>query len=216
MMRQVYLYKVYERVWHWLQALVILGLLLTGLAIHFPALRVLSFASAITIHNALGFILLGNAFLALFYHLTTGEIRQYLPQPKDFVTHAAQQAGYYLRGIFHNQPHPFERSPLAKLNPLQQITYLAILNVLLPLQVLSGLAMWGAQRWPGVIDAIGGLPLLAKAHTLVAWLFAAFLIGHIYLTTTGATPLSHIRAMIIGWDRIEENHVNREPEMLRA
>jgi thiosulfate reductase cytochrome b subunit len=208
-MKQVYFYKVYERLWHWLQAMVILCLLLTGLVIHFPGLRLLSFASAISIHNVLGLILVGNAALALFYHLTTGEIRQFLPQPKDFVSQMAQQAAYYLRGIFRNEPHPFERSPVAKLNPLQQITYLAILNILLPLQMLSGLAMWGAQRWPGAIDAVGGLPLLAKVHMLVAWFFTAFLIGHIYLTTTGSTPLSHIRAMITGWDHIEENHVNR-------
>jgi thiosulfate reductase cytochrome b subunit len=215
-MKQVYFYKLYERFWHWLQALVILGLLATGLTIHFPGFGLLGFASAVSIHNVLGFILAGNAFLALFYHLTTGEIRQFLPQPRDFMTQAVQQATYYLRGMFHNQPHPFERSPLAKLNPLQQITYLVILNILLPLQVLSGLAMWGAQRWPGMVDAMGGLPILAAVHTLVAWLFAAFLIGHIYLTTTGSTPLSHIRAMIVGWDRIEENHVNEQRRMQRV
>ncbi len=211
-MKQVYFYKLYERLWHWLQALAIVGLMATGLEIHFPStIRMIGFADAISIHNILGFVLLGNAFLALFYHLTTGEIRQFLPQPRDFFTQAAQQAGYYMRGIFHDAPHPFDRSPVAKLNPLQQITYLIILNALLPLQVLSGLAMWGAQRWPGMVDAVGGLPLLAKVHTLVAWLFAAFLIGHIYLATTGSTPLSHIRAMIVGWDHIEETHVSEQP-----
>ena len=215
-MKRVYIYKFYERVWHWLQAIVILGLLLSGLSIHFPGLRILSFASAISIHNVLGFVLVGNAFLALFYHLTTGEIRQFLPQPRDFMSQALQQADYYLRGIFRNEPHPFERSPVAKLNPLQQITYLAILNVLLPLQVLSGLAMWGAQRWPGMVHSVGGLPILAAIHTVVAWLFAAFLIGHIYLVTTGPTPLWHIRAMVVGWERIEENHVHRQPESQRV
>jgi len=27
----------------------------------------------------------------------------------------------------------------------------------------------------------------------------AFLIGHLYLATTGHTPLAHIKAMITGW-----------------
>ena len=31
------------------------------------------------------------------------------------------------------EPHPFEKQPGKRLNPLQQVTYLAILNVLLPL-----------------------------------------------------------------------------------
>jgi thiosulfate reductase cytochrome b subunit len=82
-----------------------------------------------------------------------------------------------------------------------------ILNVLLPLQMFSGLLMWGAQSWPDAVRAIGGLPTLARVHTLGAWLFAAFLIAHVYLTTTGPTPLAMIRAMIVGWDESEETYV---------
>jgi len=33
--------------------------------------------------------------------------------------------------------------------------------------------------------------------------------------TCPSTPLSHIRAMVVGWDHIEENHVNEQPEMQR-
>ena len=215
-MRYVYFYRIYERIWHWLQAITICGLLLTGLEIHLPdRLGIFGFAGAISIHNVLGFILAGNAVLSLFYHLSTGEIRQFLPQPRDFVSMAVRQAMYYIRGIFRNEPHPLARSPLQKLNPLQKITYLIILNVLLPLQMISGLLIWGAQRWATTVDSIGGLPTLALVHTLVAWLFAAFLIMHIYLTTTGATPLAHVRAMVTGWDKLEEDHVE-EQELQRA
>lgn len=207
-MRRVYLYSLYERIWHWLQALATIGLLVTGVELHWPgAVRLLDFPVAVTIHEILGFVLLGNAFLALFYHLTTGEIRQYIPEPRDFATLAVKQARYYLRGIFRGDPHPIQRSPHRKLNPLQEVTYLVILNVLLPLQMFSGLLMWGAERWPGVVSAIGGLPALARVHTLGAWLFAAFLIAHVYLTTTGSTPLALIRAMIVGWEQIEDDHV---------
>ncbi|MFO0907163.1 MAG: cytochrome b/b6 domain-containing protein [Isosphaeraceae bacterium] len=206
----VYLYSWYERVWHWLQAFTMIALLATGAEMHWPGtIRVLGFSLSVSVHNILGFVLLGNAFLALFYHLATGEIRQYLPEPHDFVTLAVKQARYYLVGIFRHEPHPFQRRAERKLNPLQELTYLVILNLLLPLQIVSGLAMWGAQRWPGAVAAIGGLPPLAKVHTLVAWLFAAFLVAHIYLTTTGPTPLAHMRAMIVGWDEIEEE--NEEP-----
>jgi Ni/Fe-hydrogenase b-type cytochrome subunit len=215
-MKYVYFYKVYERIWHWIQALAIVGLLLTGLEIHLPDhLRIFGFASAISIHNVLGFVLAGNALLALFYHLATGEIRQFVPKPQNFVATAVRQAKYYIGGIFRNEPHPMERTPQAKLNPLQKITYLIILNVLLPLQVISGLLIWGAQSWTTAVDSVGGLPMLAKIHTLTAWLFAAFLIMHIYLTTTGATPLAHIRAMVSGWDKVEEDHVE-EREIQRA
>jgi hypothetical protein len=33
----------------------------------------------------------------------------------------------------------------------------------------------------------------------------AFLIGHLYLSTTGHTPLAHIKAMITGWGDAEAN-----------
>jgi thiosulfate reductase cytochrome b subunit len=89
------------------------------------------------------------------------------------------------------------------MNPLQQITYFAILNVLLPLQILTGLFMWGAQRWPDLVISLGGLPFLAPLHTLVSWLFASFIILHVYLTTTGHEPLAGIKGMIMGWDEVE-------------
>ena len=210
-MRRVYLYTVYERCWHWLQAAATIGLLITGVELHWPgSIRMLGFPLAVSVHEVLGFILLGNAFLALFYHLTTGEIRQYLPEPRDFFTLAVKQARYYLQGIFRGEPHPIQRDPHRKLNPLQEVTYLMILNVLLPLQMFSGLLMWGTQQWPAAVEAIGGLPTLAKVHTLGAWLFAAFLIAHVYLTTTGSTPLALTRAMIVGWDQIEDDHVPAE------
>jgi thiosulfate reductase cytochrome b subunit len=171
---------------------------------------------AVRIHNIVAFVVVLNAFLAAFYHFASGQIRQYLPEPKGFFSQAIQQTQYYLRGIFKGEPHPFEKAPDSKLNPLQQVTYLAILNVLLPLQVLTGIAIWGAERWPEFAGIIGGLRYVAPVHALVAWLFAAFLIMHIYLITTGHTPTANIKAMVTGWEEVHkeegESHVeSREP-----
>ncbi len=63
--------------------------------------------------------------------------------------------------------------------------------------------MWGVLRWPEIVARMGGLPWLAPFHTLIAWLFAAFLVLHIYLTTTGHTPTANLKAMTIGWDEVE-------------
>ena len=51
--------------------------------------------------------------------------------------------------------------------------------------------------------AVLGLIVLAPVHSLVAWLFSAFLLLHIYLTTTGRTPIANIRAMVVGWEEVE-------------
>ncbi len=208
--KRVYMYTAYERFWHWLQALAIIALILTGLVIHSPlTFKFLDFESAVSIHNIVGFILLANAFLAAFYHIAGGQIQQYLPEPKGFFSQAIQQTIFYMRGIFKSEAHPFEKNPQKKLNPLQKITYLMILNVLLPVQVLSGIVIWGAQRWPSLTANLGGLPVLIPLHSLAAWLFAAFLIVHIYLTTTGHTPTSNIKAMIVGWDEVVLHKQNR-------
>jgi len=209
---RLHLYSLYERVWHWLQALVILLLIFTGLEIHDPdGFRVLGFATAVSIHTAMGFVLLINAFFGLLYHLATAKIRAYLPEPRDFFSQAIAQTGYYLKGMFRGDPHPIERSPTRKLNPLQQVTYLAILNVLLPLQVFTGLMIWGMQEWPELGGWFGGLPVIAPVHTLAAWLFGAFLLMHLYLTTTGTTPLSNTRAMITGYEDVEAHEPAEEP-----
>jgi thiosulfate reductase cytochrome b subunit len=202
--QRVYLYSVYERLWHWLQTVTILVLVFTGLVIHKPdTFGVFSFPYVVQIHNIVAAILVVNAALAAFYHLASGEIRQFLPRPYGFFDDAFLQAKYYLRGIFRGAPHPFEKRPERKMNPLQQVTYLAILNVLLPLQVTTGLLMWGAQQWPEAAARLGGMAVLSPFHTLVAWLLASFIVMHVYLTTTGATPLSSIRGMVMGWDEIE-------------
>ena len=205
-LERVHMYDAYERLWHWLQAAAILLLLFTGLIIHKPHFfGMFSFRYVVNVHNVLGFILLTNAVLSLFYHLASGEIRQYLPEPKGFIGRSMAQAMYYSQGIFAGKPHPLEKTKQNKLNPLQQITYLAILNILLPAQIITGILIWGLQRWPGITAELGGLPTLALVHTLVAWTFATFIVMHIYLTTTGHKPSAGIKSMIVGWDEVEKH-----------
>jgi len=208
-LRQVYVYTVYERFWHWLQTFTIVGLIFTGLIIHKPAVfGIFAFRSVVYVHNVLAAIVILNAGLSLFYHLASGEVKQFLPRPQGLFDRLIVQAKYYLSGIFKNEPHPFEKTPQRKLNPLQQITYFGLLNVLLPSQIITGALIWGAQHWPDVAQRVGGLPLLGPLHSLIAWLLAAFVVMHVYLTTTGHTPLALIQAMMLGWETVEahESH----------
>jgi Ni/Fe-hydrogenase b-type cytochrome subunit len=206
--RRVHMYDAYERIWHWLQASAILMLIFTGLIIHKPHLfGIFSFSYVVEVHNVLGFILLINAALALFYTVASGTIRRFLPDPDGFFGRVIEQAMFYSKGIFAGEDHPLEKTKQNRLNPLQQITYLAILNVLLPAQVITGVLIWGMQKWPQLAAALGGLPVLAPIHTLLAWAFSAFIVMHVYLTTTGETPLAGIKSMVSGWEDMEE-HTN--------
>ena len=202
--RRVYMYRAYERIWHWLMAGGIIVLMITGFEIHYPAtIHLLGFRAAVAVHNVVAAVLVLNAFLSLFYHLASNDIRQFIPKRQGFIQSMLKQMWYYSRGIFIGSPHPTEKNLENKLNPLQQVTYLGLLNVLLPLQVITGILIWVSSRRPELFEAVGGLSFVAPIHNLGSWLFLTFLVMHVYLTTTGHTLTSNIRAMIDGYDEIE-------------
>jgi thiosulfate reductase cytochrome b subunit len=201
---RIYMYESYRRFWHWLQTVAIIILLLTGLLVHRPDIfAAFSFRGVVTVHNVIAVILVVNAFLSIFYHVATERVQEYIPRPYGFFDDAMVQAKYYLSGIFKKEPHLFEKRPDNRMNPIQKATYFGILNVLLPLQILTGALMWGVQEFPTVANWFGGLPFLAPLHSFVAWTFATFIVGHVYMTTTGATPLEATRAMVIGYEEVE-------------
>lgn len=202
--RRVYLYSVYERVWHWLMAASILALVFTGLQVEFASARtVVPLPTAVRVHNFFAVVLVVNAFLSLFYHLAAGAIRQFIPPREGLARRVAEQARYYATGMLLGRPQPSPRTARRKLNPLQQLTYLALLNVLFPLQAVTGTLVWGASRWPQLAGVAGGLTVVAPLHALGAWFFLAFVVLHLYLTTTGHTIFAHVRAMIDGHEELE-------------
>jgi thiosulfate reductase cytochrome b subunit/mono/diheme cytochrome c family protein len=202
--RREYLFTAYERLWHWVMALSVLALIFTGLQIHFPGrINWVGAANAVAIHNFFAAVLALNAFLALFYHLATTAIRQFLPGGPGLAEAIRRQARYYLRDIFKGLPAPFPRSPERKLNVLQQITYLGLLNILFPFQIITGAMIWLVGKSPAWAAALGGLGVIAPLHNLGSWIFISFLVAHVYLTTTGHSVFSHVRGMIEGYEEVE-------------
>ncbi len=203
--KRVYMYAGYERFWHWTMALSIILLIITGLEIHFAGtLNIFGLENTVIIHNILAFIMVLNAGLSLFYHITTGEIKQFFNFKKGFFRETVAQSIYYIHGIFKGDPHPVHKTIEHKLNPLQQFTYVMLLNILLPLQVITGILMWSINEWPGLSNSINGLNYIAPLHNFGSWLIITFLVVHVYLTTTGHTIFSNINAMITGYDEIIE------------
>ncbi|MCP4215623.1 MAG: hypothetical protein GY765_13295, partial [bacterium] len=103
----VYMYGFYERLWHWTMASGIILLALTGLEIHYAgSFKLLGMAAAVLLHNVLAHILIANAVLSLFYHIVTGEIKQFFGFDRKFVKETVVQAFYYVYGIFRGHAHP--------------------------------------------------------------------------------------------------------------
>jgi thiosulfate reductase cytochrome b subunit len=193
--KKVYLYTRFERLWHWLQGLMILVLMITGFEVH-GTFTLMGFQTAVDVHNFVGLSWLVLFAFFVFWLLTTGEWKQYIPTTKKLFDVIV----YYAYGIFKGHDHPVQKSAGAKHNPLQRLTYLGISAMLLPVQMATGLVYYLYNFMPGSIS----LSALAVVHTLLAFLLVNFLIIHVYMTTTGHSLFSHIAGMISGWEEIYE------------
>ncbi len=206
--KRVYIYKLFERVWHWAQAFLIIFLAFTGFEIH-GTYGAIGFENAVRYHNVAAISLIILTVFAIFWHFTTGEWRQYVPTRKNLIA----QGRYYVTGIFKKAPHPTRKTILSKLNPLQRLVYFSLKIFIIPLVVISGL-LYLFYRYPqgGNIHTINidNLEIIALTHTLGAFLLVAFVIVHVYLITTGDTITSNLKAMITGYEEIETDDFTEE------
>lgn len=204
--KQVYIYKSFERFWHWMQSILIFFLAFTGFEIH-GTYSFFGFKDAVRYHNIATYMFIGLIVFAIFWHLTTGEYKQYIPTFENIKA----QLNYYIFGIFRNAPHPTKKTILSKLNPLQKLTYFGLKILVIPLSVTSGL-LYMFYRYPSRhgIEAINiqTLEFIAIFHTVAAILLVAFLITHLYLLTTGKTITSNLKAMLTGYEELEDDHPN--------
>jgi thiosulfate reductase cytochrome b subunit len=202
---RIYLFKRYERFWHWSQALLIIVMMFSGFEVH-GSYSALGFEPAVRLHTLAAWILLCLWAFTIFWQFTTGEWRQYLPTLKK----VDAMVRYYAWGIFVNAPHPFKKTVAHKHNPLQRLAYLALLAMVSPLIWGSGLLYLFRAHWSTM--GIDALPLqwVAWAHTSGAFMMLVFFIVHVYLTTTGHTPTAHIKSMITGWEEIHPDD-NADP-----
>lgn len=197
MSERIYIFKKFERFWHWAQAALIIFMLLTGFEIH-GSYRVFGFEPAVQYHTVAAWTLIGLWVFAIFWHLTTGEWKQYIPTTEKVVA----MIKYYLSGIFKDAPHPYRPTQLRKHNPLQRLAYLFILVLVGPLIWVTGLLYLFYDQWTAW--GLGGFDLatVATGHVIGAFLMLIFLIVHVYLITAGATLTSHLKAMITGWEEV--------------
>ena len=199
-MSKVQVYSFFLRFWHWAQALLIGTLLLTGFEVH-GTYVLLGFGRAADLHSLAAWTLLGLWALAWFWHITTGEWKQYIPSPVDRIVAMLR---YYALGIFRGEPHPFHKDRWHRHNPLQRMAYLSLHVVISPLIWLSGLAYILFPYWNEW--GLANLPLepVALLHTAAAFLLLAFLVVHLYLAlTTSERPLGYLKSMITGYEEQE-------------
>ncbi len=201
-MKKVYMYTVFERIWHWAQALLIFFLALTGFEIH-GSFSLFGYKTSVVCHTYAGIALVVLFVIAIIWLIVTGNWRAYAPTKEGLI----EQMMFYAFGIFKGEPHPYHKykdektGVLMKLNPLQRLSYLGLLLCMLPVMILTGILY--------VLVADGTIPMesvkwLSIIHTFFAFAVLAFVVAHVYMTTNGETILSDTKAMITGYENVEE------------
>ena len=217
--KKVYLQPVPVRIWHWLNALGIATLIVTGAQIRFPEYVTIftSYRTAITLHNTAGIVVALSFSVWFFYYkfVANTMVDIYVPKAADLTTGLFRQGMFYFLTYFCGARNPHHATPANKFNPLQKSAYLAIMFVIMPLVSLTGIFLLNMDPLRELVMLIGGLKILVVLHFLLACTLCAFLFTHVYLATLGKTPLAYFKPMWTGWEVEEEQghttHETRAP-----
>lgn len=94
-------------------------------------------------------------------------------------------------------------------NALQKLTYLAVIALLLPLMILTGLTMSPGldAAFPWLVDVFGGRQSARTIHFVTASLLVLFIIVHVAMVVLSGT-WNNIRSMVTGRYAIKETGPN--------
>jgi thiosulfate reductase cytochrome b subunit len=208
-MSKIYLYPLWLRLWHWLNALIFIVLIFTGISLHYSDVDSLwiPFNISIILHNSAGILITAMYVFYLIFNIVSGNIKHYIPKLKGFTKRMLMQVQYYLLGIFNKDPHPFHSSEKSKFNPMQQVAYLSIMFLLMPLICISGILLMFPEVAPTEFMGMGGVWPMAFAHIIVGFFLSVFMFVHIYLATTGHTSGELFKSMITGYHHHDAEEV---------
>lgn len=201
--QRAYLHPLPVRIWHWLNAAGFLVLILTGFQLRYVDLfSLMSFETAVHVHNWVGFAVIANWFLWFIYYLTSDRITNYHPDlnATNFFERFFRQAQFYGQGIFKGEKRPHDVQPTDKFNPMQKLTYQFMMFITVPITFLSGLMMWDVQRFAGMIEMAGGIRVVNTVHVLMFIMFVLFMFVHAYMGMLGPKASTHYKEMITGYE----------------
>jgi thiosulfate reductase cytochrome b subunit len=227
--RIVYRHRLPTRLWHWLNALTVFVMLMSGMMIFnahphlywgqyganfdhpwltfhtrpFPGWATIpstyNLAAARRWHLAFAWLLVIGLVLFLVISLINGHAQ------RDLAPTAREVRPSH---IWHDiEEHARLRFPSGdaalRYNVLQKISYVTVIFVFLPLMVLTGLTMSPGMdaAWPWLLDLFAGRQSARSIHFIVAALLLGFIIVHLVMVLL-AGPLNEIGSMITGRFRV--------------
>jgi thiosulfate reductase cytochrome b subunit len=205
----MYLYPKWIRIWHVLNALLFLILIVTGLSMQYTdkeqAAYVVGFAIAVKWHNFAALLLTLNYIFFVAGNLGTKNGRYYKIDRENFLDDLLKQLKYYAFGMFRGEKHPFPVTEKRKFNPLQKVTYVLAMYAAFPLLIISGAGLLFPEITIKNVLGASGLVLTDILHITMGFFLSVFMIIHIYTCTLGAKPTSLFWGMISGYHRSEEH-----------
>lgn len=198
----VKIYTIYERFWHWSQAVLVFLLAYTGFGLH-GTHSFIKFQTAVELHTTAAILLIVLWMFTTFWNFTTGNWRQFLPKRGGMFS----VIKYYAWGILSGANHPHIKTLRHKQNPLQALAYLTFMILIGPALAATGIVYLLYDLWNEIPNAGYYFQILVFMHTAAAFLMVSFIIIHVYMTTTGKTPFAYIRTMITGFERVELSEV---------
>jgi thiosulfate reductase cytochrome b subunit len=198
---KLYLYPVWIRLWHVINALMFLILIITGISLHYAQTGdgLISFKLSVRLHNISAIILTFNYGVFVLGNMFTGNGVYYRKWRKNLWPKLWKQAYFYAIGIFKGDPHPFPVTKKQKFNPLQKISYVVAMYFGMPLLIISGLLLMFPERISTNIFGISGLLFYDTLHIVVGFILSVFLVIHIYTCTLGDKPGTLFKSMINGY-----------------
>jgi thiosulfate reductase cytochrome b subunit len=203
---KIYLYPIWLRIWHGVNAILIMLLIATGISMQYadPDYPLIRFDWAVSIHNISGIILAINYVIFLPSNLATKNRRYYIDGLKNIGPRMMRMIKYYLTEQPKKLPSPFPVTKENKFNPLQAMTYSVVMVFFLPVVITTGLALLFPETIAKEVFGYSGIFLTALLHSAIGFLISIFLIIHIYVCTTGKKITDNFKGIITGYHHIHK------------
>ena len=206
-MKRIYLHPLPLRIWHWVNALMVILLIITGIELRIPGIAALpANSAALLVHRYAGWAMVISCVFWFVYSLISGNLSRYYVIRKRDLLGVFGQAKFYLFSMFRGEENPFRPSPEEKFNPLQKLAYGTIMCIFTGVLVVTGLLFSDIFSFRKYILLLNAMRVLDAIHVIAAYLFVLYLVVHIYMSTLGQKASSHIKAMILGYEEELNEH----------
>jgi len=202
---KIYFYPIWLRIWHGINALGILTLIITGINLQYsnPKFELINFQFTVNLHNIAGILVALNYLLFFGGNILTSNKKYYRLKLKGLLKRLTIQIGYYTSGLFNHEQPPFPLSEKRKFNPMQKVSYLIVMYFFVPALIITGLGLLFPETIIENVYSVSGIFLTAIFHASLGFLVSIFLIVHLYVASIGKNPLNNFKSIINGYHNMD-------------